>query len=116
MSRKMKVSLNLLTKSSDPANGSEGDVYFNTTSKNLKIHNGTAWVELTPPSTDPTPFYMHTHNYDGEVDSVFPVALPIDQLGEQGFLEADGGDPDDIPATIPPQSNIGILDGGGVSG
>jgi hypothetical protein len=63
----MKVALNLLTMSYDPSNGIEGDVYFNTTSKNLRIYNGFEWLELTPPSTDPTPFYNHVHSFDGDV-------------------------------------------------
>lgn len=66
----MKVSLNLLTVASDPANAKAGDVYFNILSKNLRIYNGDEWVELTPPSTDPTPFYRHTHTYDGDVHSI----------------------------------------------
>jgi hypothetical protein len=28
------------------------------------------WIELTPPSTDPTPFYMHTHTFDGDVHTI----------------------------------------------
>jgi hypothetical protein len=70
MARKMKVPLALLTSDVDPANGNEGWVYFNIVNKNLRIHNGTVWVDLTPPSEDPTPFYMHTHTYDGEVHTI----------------------------------------------
>ena len=66
----MKVALNLLTVASDPANASAGDVYFNVLSKNLRIYNGEQWIELTPPSTDPTPFYRHTHAFDGEVHTI----------------------------------------------
>lgn len=66
----MKVALNFLTMDEDPANGKEGDAYFNVVEKNLRIHNGTVWVDLTPPSTDPTPFYMHTHTFDGEVHTI----------------------------------------------
>lgn len=66
----MKVALNLLTSSVDPAINKEGDIYFNVLSKNLRIHNGTEWVELTPPSTDPTPFYRHTHTFDGDVHTI----------------------------------------------
>ena len=70
MSRQMKVALNLLTVASDPANASAGDVYFNILSKNLRIYNGEQWIELTPPSTDPTPFYRHTHTFDGDVHTI----------------------------------------------
>ena len=70
MSRKMLVPLRLLALSSDPEFGQEGEVYINTVTKNLRVHNGSTWIELTPPSTDPTPFYMHTHSYDGEVHTI----------------------------------------------
>lgn len=70
MSRQMKVALNLLTIAADPDNAKAGDVYFNILSKNLRIYNGEEWVELTPPSTDPTPFYRHTHTFDGDVHSI----------------------------------------------
>ena len=70
MTRKMLVPLNLLTMSIDPESGIEGDIYFNVLSKNLRINNGVEWIELTPPSTDPTPFYKHTHTFDGEVHTI----------------------------------------------
>ena len=70
MSRRALVPFRLLTAIEDPANGQEGEIYVNTITKNLRVHNGITWVELTPPSTDPTPFYMHTHTYDGEVHTI----------------------------------------------
>jgi len=70
MSRQMKVALNLLTSLDDPQTAIAGDIYFNVLSKNLRIYNGSIWVELTPPSTDPTPFYMHTHTFDGDVHTI----------------------------------------------
>jgi len=70
MSRKMVVPLNLLTMSVDPVGAIEGDVYFNVLTKNIRIYNGITWLELTPPSDDPTPFYPHTHAFDGSVHSI----------------------------------------------
>lgn len=70
MAKKFKSLLNLLTLAEDPLSGSTGDVYFNVTSKNIKIYNGAVWVDLTPGSSDPAPFYMHTHSYDGNVHTV----------------------------------------------
>ena len=67
---KLKSLLNLVTLEEDPIFGSTGDVYFNTISKNIKIYNGAIWVDLTPGSTDPAPFYMHTHSYDGDVHTI----------------------------------------------
>ena len=67
---KLKSLLNLVTLEEDPTVGTTGDVYFNTISKNIKIYNGAIWVDLTPGSTDPAPFYMHTHSYDGDVHTI----------------------------------------------
>lgn len=66
----MLVPLRLLALSADPEFGQVGEVYINTVTKNLRVHNGTVWMELTPPSTDPTPFYMHTHTFDGDVHTI----------------------------------------------
>lgn len=112
MSRKFKSLLNLTTLATDPS-GSVGDVFFNTTEKALKIHNGITWVTLAK-NTDPVPFYMHTHDYDGEINSVFPIPLTPDELGDTGYLIADGGDQDDIPNVIPSNMPIGTLDGGSI--
>ena len=68
MSRKFKSLLNLTTLATDPS-GSVGDVFFNTTEKALKIHNGLIWVTIAK-NDDPSPFYMHTHTYDGEVHTI----------------------------------------------
>lgn len=110
MSRKFKSLLNLTTLPSDPS-GSEGDIFFNTTDKTLKIHNGITWVGIAS-NTDPIPFYMHTHDYDGEVNSVFPIPLTVDQLGDEGFLEADGGNTNSTPTNIPGTLEPAVLDGG----
>jgi hypothetical protein len=115
---KLKSLLNLATLSSDPA-GSEGDVFFNTTEKALKIHNGLIWVTIAR-NTDPAPFYLHTHAYDGEVHTIdienpitfkeinttanvlesipkvigFDGGTPSDNINDSSFLELsllDGG-------------------------
>lgn len=120
MARKFKSLLNLTTLATDP-NGSVGDVFFNTTEKALKIHNGTTWVILSQ-NTDPAPFYMHTHTYDGDVHTI-DVSNPIT------FKEINNEDPatvqEEIPAIIgldggapnstynnPSFANLTLLDGG----
>jgi len=105
MSRQMKVALNLLTVASDPSNATAGDVYFNILSKNLRIYNGEQWIELTPPSTDPTPFYRHTHTYDGDVHSI-DIQNPItfvdyNEIASPAIIlpqviGVDGGSPESI--------------------
>ena len=124
MSRQMKVALNLLTSIENPDIATVGDIYFNVVSKNLRIYNGTVWVELTPPSTDPTPFYMHTHTFDGNVHT-------IDVQNKITFKETNTSDSPDLvlPLVIgydgqsPSTSNQGgtfenqtLLDGGNPEG
>jgi len=89
MSRQMKVALNLLTSMENPDIATVGDIYFNVVSKNLRIYNGMDWVELTPPSTDPTPFYMHTHSFDGDVHT-------IDVQNKITFKETNTSDSPDL--------------------
>ena len=124
MSRQMKVALNLLTSMENPDIATVGDIYFNVVSKNLRIYNGTVWVELTPPSTDPTPFYMHTHTFDGNVHT-------IDVQNKITFKETNTSDSPDLvlPLVVgydgqsPSTSNQGgsfenqtLLDGGNPEG
>jgi hypothetical protein len=45
-SRKFLVPANLLNLAEDPATGTSGDIYFNTTSDKLKIYDGSTWVEV----------------------------------------------------------------------
>lgn len=117
MSRKFKSLLNLLTLPSDPI-GSEGDVFFNTTEKALKIHNGIVWVNIAK-SDDPTPFYMHTHTYDGEVHTV-DIDNPIrfNELTGNGVqptlplvIGVDGGSPSST-ITDPSLSDLTLFDSG----
>lgn len=119
MSRKFKSLLNLLTLTFDPI-GSEGDVFFNTTEKALKIHNGTTWVNIAK-SNDPTPFYMHTHSYDGDVHTIdLQETINFKEInttnsspGEQipVIIGLDGGSPEALNNSVDFQ-NLTLLDGG----
>jgi hypothetical protein len=123
MSKKLLTPLNLLTRASDPSSGSEGDVYFNTSEKSIKVHNGIVWVSITN-SSDPTPFYEHTHTYDGDVhtidiqnritfketnlNSINDETLPV-------IIGYDGGNPNST-ITQPSLFDLTLLDGGSVNG
>ena len=123
MSRKFKSLLNLTTLTDDPTTAIAGDVYFNTTSKNIKIYNGLTWVDLTPGSTDPAPFYMHTHTYDGDVhtitiDDKVTFGVNNDINNEASVIEEipaiigfDGGEPNSIYSD-PNFADLTLLDGG----
>ena len=69
MAKKFLTPLNLFTNNSDPVYGTEGDIYFNTSDKSIRIYNGQTWVSIVK-SDDPTPFYEHTHTYDGDVHTI----------------------------------------------
>lgn len=121
MARKFKSLLNLLTLEEDPISGNAGDVYFNVITKNIKIHNGLVWVDLTPGSTDPAPFYMHTHTYDGDVHTVNlqeTINFTTDINNNASVVETipaiiglDGGAPDSIYSD-PNFADLTLLDGG----
>lgn len=121
MSRKFKSLLNLLTLPSDPI-GSEGDVFFNTTDKALKIHNGTTWVTISK-NTDPVPFYMHTHTYDGDVHTIDlknPVLFtninneePATVIEELPIVDSiEGGTPSSLQDETPTLFELSLFDGG----
>lgn len=120
---KLKSLLNLVTLQEDPVSGNSGDVYFNTISKNIKIYNGAIWVDLTPGSTDPAPFYMHTHSYDGDVHTIdiqetinFNTDLNNNAQVEEEIpviIGLDGGEPDSTYNDVS-YTELTLLDGGEV--
>ena len=123
MARKFKSLLNLLTLNEDPVTGNAGDVYFNVISKNIKIHNGLSWVDLTPGSSDPTPFYMHTHTYDGDVHTIdiqetINFTSDINNVASvnetiPAIIGLDGGEPNSTYDNVS-VTNVTLLDGGEV--
>ena len=123
MSKKMLTPLNLLTRASDPSSGHEGDVYFNTTSKSIKIHNGEVWVAITN-SSDPTPFYEHTHTYDGDVHTInVQDKITFKEINNKTLTQEtlpdiigfDGGNPNSTTSQ-PSLFDLTLLDGGNISG
>lgn len=123
MAKKFKSLLNLLTLAEDPLVGSSGDVYFNVTSKNIKIYNGAIWVDLTPGSTDPAPFYMHTHTYDGDVHTInLQETIDFSNINENSSVEEDipviigidGGSPNSNYSNVS-YTQLTLLDGGEIA-
>lgn len=124
MSRKFKSLLNLTTLSSDPS-GSEGDVFFNTVEKALKIHNGITWVTLAK-NDDPTPFYMHTHTYDGDVHTIdVSNQITFDQINNNAtvlepipvIIGLDGGNASGSQQDpTPTHKELTLFDGGDING
>jgi hypothetical protein len=123
MAKKFKSLLNLLTLAEDPLVGLSGDVYFNVTSKNIKIYNGSVWVDLTPASSDPAPFYMHTHSYDGDVHTVnLNETVYFDNLNQNSSVEEtlpviigiDGGSPNSNYSNAS-YVQLTLLDGGEIA-
>jgi len=120
MAKKFKSLINLLTLSEDPVIVSTGDVYFNVVSKNIKIYNGAIWVDLTPGSTDPAPFYMHTHSYDGNVHTVnLQETIDFSEINNNAdvletypaIIGLDGGTPTSSYANAS-YTELTLLDGG----
>jgi hypothetical protein len=123
MSRRMMVPLKFLTLSTDPLVGSVGEVYVNTVTKNLRVHNGTTWIDLTPGSTDPAPFYMHTHTYDGDVHTInLQETIDFSSINENSSIEetlpviigVDGGSPNSNYSNAS-YTQLTLLDGGEIA-
>lgn len=47
MAKRFLSTINLPKLSSDPGSGSEGEIYYNTTSDKVRFYNGSAWADLT---------------------------------------------------------------------
>lgn len=123
MSRRMMVPLKFLTLSTDPLVGSVGEVYVNTVTKNLRVHNGTTWIDLTPGSSDPAPFYMHTHTYDGDVHTInLQQTIDFSNINENSSIEetlpviigVDGGSPNSNYSNAS-YTQLTLLDGGEIA-
>lgn len=47
MAKRFLSSIKFPTLTSDPASGSEGETYYNSSSDSLKIYNGSTWVDVS---------------------------------------------------------------------
>jgi hypothetical protein len=77
MAKRFLVPLNVNVLSSDPEIGSEGDLYFNSVIKSLKIYKNNAWEEIGTDSSASLIPYI-----DLQIDDVYDVLYG-------NFLEAD---------------------------
>ena len=58
MAKNFLSGLRLVNLASDPVSGSEGELYFNTTSDVVKLYSNGAWNTLTGAVADPNPDYI----------------------------------------------------------
>lgn len=59
MSKRFLSTINLPKLASDPVSGSEGDIYYNTTSDKIKYYNGSTWEEVAGAGADEV-FYQNS--------------------------------------------------------
>lgn len=52
MAKRFLSSLKLLNLSSDPENGSTGEMFYSSSENLIKYHNGSSWVSLAPYEQD----------------------------------------------------------------
>jgi hypothetical protein len=72
MAKKFLVPLSVNGLASDPASGSEGDLYFNTISKSLKIYKNGAWEEIGGAGNDSASIIAYVdQNVDDLYDLIF---------------------------------------------
>lgn len=70
MSKKFLTALKLVNLSSDPGSGSDGEIYFNTNFKEMKLYANSAWNFLNDSNKNldggnPLSTYVGTNNING---------------------------------------------------
>jgi hypothetical protein len=83
MSVKRLVPLNTVELPDNPSTGKIGDIYFNTTSQELRVYTGTEWIAVGGAQTG---VLDHVHTYDGPIHSVGTL-----NVSNSGIV--DGGTP-----------------------
>lgn len=88
MPKKFLTPINVVNLSSDPASGTEGDVYYNTVSDKLKIYSNSVWSEIGQGSTV---YYQTTAPSSPNVgdvwvdsDEVYTTINPNDYMPKSG--------------------------------
>jgi hypothetical protein len=89
MSKKFLTPINLTNLSSDPATGSEGDLYFNTTDNVVKIYADGIWTELQGGAGGGASVYYQAEAPDGaELGALW---VDSDSTGTGGSSGGSGG-------------------------
>ncbi len=63
MAKKFLTGLNLANLTSDPATGSEGEIYFNTTSDTVRLYSNGLWKDLVT-TINASTVYGNLNNID----------------------------------------------------
>lgn len=88
---KLESTIKLVSLSSDPSNGTDGEIYFNTTQNTTRVYEAGSWKNLTDSGTpsdyvfdqvSPSATWNITHNM-----SMYPNVTIIDSGGS--MVEAE---------------------------
>lgn len=107
MARKFLTPLRLLTKSTNPASGATGDIYYNSSSKNILAYDGSSWVSagggVTVTTADTAP------------GSPAAGDIWFDSVNTRTYVYYNDGTSSQWVEASSPVAAVGLLDGGSAS-
>lgn len=81
MARKFLATLTLPVLAQDPTDGTMGSMYWNTTSNQLMMHNGSGWVTANSSQYN---LEDHIHTYDGPIHTIFGASQTATTIYDGG--------------------------------
>ena len=108
MAKKFLTGLNLANLTSDPATGSEGEIYFNTTSDTVRLYSNGLWKDLVT-TINASTVYGNLNNIDAVSypDYIVFDTTPESTSASVGTLAWDTGE-GNLSLQVTTNSNIGI--------
>jgi hypothetical protein len=91
--KKFQVPINLVNLSSDPASGSEGDMYYNTTSDVVRVYANGAWTDIRLLTQEETqdyvaPLFVHNNHTNASVtyeDALNEIRIDVINAPSAGY-------------------------------
>jgi hypothetical protein len=128
MSKRFLTGLNLANLTSDPETGTEGDLYFNTTDKSIKIYIDDQWKNLPKNLSDLEDIDLqyldneHFLLYDSSASNWYTTSA-IEYVGQEvdnlfthenhvGVTAEYDNDNNEIILTVESQQGLSFIDGG----
>lgn len=109
MARKYLTPLRLLTRTTDPASGATGDIYYNSSSKDILAYDGSSWV-ATGGGGGATVTVADTAPSSPAAGDIW-----FDSVNTRNYIYYNDGTSSQWVEASSPVAAVGLLDGGSAS-